>query len=791
MICRVSLVIPCLVLLLLPERALASRTSAGAERTVEADLLVVGGTEAGVAAAVQAARMGVKRIVLVNDIAWLGGQFSAEGVGAIDEWTAYRGKRTEFPRSGTFLEMLRLIRRHNGAKYGTPRPGNSFCASETVEPAAAAQLFAEWVAPYAERGTNQIRILRPYQPVAVTVEAGRVTAVTFENVADPKDRILVRAVLTVDASDWGDVIRLSGAKWSAGPDLKARFGEPNAPAGPLGDDRNEMNPITYCLVLREAGKDATIPKPAGYDERAYLGTTAITSAEFKKVGWPTGARPMNVPPFADTAYPEGIYSAVVSVYTHRRLVDRRHNGLPTGSEKVLLNWPTQDYPLYDFPRHVADALEATEKGASTKNVVAMTPAQRRIVFDDAKRHALGMLYHLQTTVHARAAGNPLTFRDMELTDEFGTPDRLPPKPYVREGLRLEALYMLREGDLRMRGKEPGWAKHMVPDNVFGFQFNIDFHPTRRVFLNGDRSGPWANVHTANRNWSTHTDRAGFPLRSLVPVEMNGLLGASKNLGVSSIVSSAVRLHGQMMLTGQAAGTAAALCLRNSVQPRALARDPLRVRELQRSLVRGVAGMPGVLLWPYQDLSPDDLHFEAANLLAVRAIFVADDGVDFQPWKQVTRRELARALARAARSLEDAKPWHRPAAPLFRDLLATDPDRPYAESLRAWGVPVSTGDIFRPEEGADWKTLHAWMAGLGWKPSDGLARRGALPLTRAELVQHLWLAIKDRPEWFPETRQYLRPSDDSDGDGIPDLEDALPFDRDNNGVPDRLDPQTPN
>lgn len=782
-----SLVPIALVFLLVAARI---SSVSGAEHTAEADLLVVGGTESGVAAAVQAARLGVKRVVLVNDIDWLGGQFSAEGVGAIDEWTAYRGKRTEFPRSGTFLEMLRLIRRHNGATYGTPRPGNSFCASETIEPAAAARLFADWLAPYGERGTGQVRILRPYQPIAVTSENGRVTAVTFESAVDPKHRATVQAALTIDASDWGDVIRLSGAKWSAGPDLKARFGEPNAPAGPLGDDRNEMNPITYCLVLRETGKNAKISKPPGYDERTYLGTTAVTSAEFKKVGWPAGVRPMNVLPFADTAYPEGIYSAIVSVYTHRRLVDRRHNQLPLGSEKVLLNWPTQDYPLYDFPRHVADALEATEKGASTKNIVALTPAQRRIVFADAKRHALGMLYHLQTTIHTRTAGNPLTFRNMELTDEFGTPDRLPPKPYVREGLRLEALYMLREGDLRMRGKEPGWARHMVPDNVFGFQFNIDFHPTRRVFLGGNRSGPWANVHTANRNWSTHTDRAGFPFRSLVPVETDGLLGASKNLGVSSIVSSAVRLHGQMMLTGQAAATVAASCLRGGLQPRELARSPQRVRQLQRVLVRGVAGMPGVLLWPYQDLSPDDLHFEAANLLAVRAIFIADDGVDFQPWKQVTRRELARALARAARSLELAKPWHRRDVPVFRDLSATDPDRPYAESLRAWGIPVSADDTFRPDVGADYSTLHAWMAGLDWKPSDGLARRGTLPLTRAELAQHLWSAIKDWPEWFPETRAYLRAGHDCDGDGIPDLEDALPFDRDNDSVPDRLDPKAP-
>jgi len=72
-------------------------------KEIEADLLVVGGTESGCAAAVQAARMGVERIVLVNDIDWLGGQFSAEALGAIDENRAhgYNGK-VPIPRSGIF-----------------------------------------------------------------------------------------------------------------------------------------------------------------------------------------------------------------------------------------------------------------------------------------------------------------------------------------------------------------------------------------------------------------------------------------------------------------------------------------------------------------------------------------------------------------------------------------------------------------------------------------------------------------------------------------------------------------
>ncbi len=80
---------------------------------IDTDLLIVGGDESGCAAAVQAARLGVKRIVLINDIDWLGGQFCTQGIGPMDEWTIVNGKRTGFPRSGMFLEIIERIRAHN------------------------------------------------------------------------------------------------------------------------------------------------------------------------------------------------------------------------------------------------------------------------------------------------------------------------------------------------------------------------------------------------------------------------------------------------------------------------------------------------------------------------------------------------------------------------------------------------------------------------------------------------------------------------------------------------------
>ena len=742
--------------------------AANAGESIDTDLLIVGGGESGCAAAVQAARLGVKRIVLVNDIDWLGGQFSAEAVGAVDEWTTVRGKRVGFPRSGLFLEVIQRIRAVNSRKFGLPSPGNAVCASETIEPAEAARIFEELLKPFTAAGTAQIQVLRPWQADRVEVRGNRVAAVEFAHPQQPGEHLTVRARLTIDCSEWGEVIRLSGAAYGAGPDLKSRFNEPSAPEKMTEAEHAEMNPISYCLVLREAGHDATIPRPASYDPRSFAALD-------------------KTPPFVDSAYPEGIYSILnQGIYTHRRLVDRRHNGLAPGTEKVLLNWPVQDYPLLDLPKPVADALEATEPGASHKNIVNMTPTQRQIVFDGAKQHALGLLYHLQTKVHDRVGDYPESFRYMELTDEFGTPDRLPPHVYIREGLRLEALYMLREQDIRATSHQPHWAQVMVPDAVFGFQFNIDFHPTRRRFLDhGDPGGPWEFIHTPTRDWHTDTDRAMFPLRGLVPVERDGLLGGGRNIGVSSIVNSALRLHGQMMMVGQASGTLAWLCLRDGIEPRAVAADFAKVREVQLRLVRG-AGGPGVLLWPWHDLAPDDVYFEAANSLSVRGIWSADaESLEFQPWKIVTRRELARTLVRLSRALPMAKEWVKLGEPRFTDVPGDDPDRASIETMLAWGDFGPQEAKFSPEAEVTWGTLYRWLKALGLPASMGLQKQSALPLTRAECVRHLWQVILERGEWQPPADGYLTPRHDSDGDGISDLDDPLPFDRANRNVPDRL------
>ena len=579
----------------------------------------------------------------------------------------------------------------------------------------------------------------------------------------------VKAKLTVDSSDWGDVIRLSGARYAAGADPKSRFNEPSAPENPTPEERNEMNPISWCVVLRETNREAVVPAPSDYDARKYA---ALEKTRL----------------FVDSDMSEGVYaSSGWSVYTHRRLVDRHHFGFAAGTEKTFLNWPVQDYPLYDFPQRVAEALEKTEAGASRKNLVDMTPKQRAIVFEDTKRHALGMLHWLQTEGRSRFNGAPRGFQFMELTDEFGTADRLPPKPYVREGLRLEALSMLKEQDIRASDRNPKWAKVMPPDAVFGFQFNIDFHPTRRQFLDGDKSGPWTYIQTKTRNWHTDTDRAMLSLRSLVPVERDGLLGTSKNIGVSSIVQSALRLHGQMMLCGQASGTVAAMCLREGVQPRDLARDWGKVRECQRTLTRGVQGHPGVLLWPYQDLRPDDLCFESVNMLAMLGVWQGDaENLDFRPMEPVRRGEMARILTRACKLVQADRPWQRKEVRRFTDVPADHADSVFIQSFCAWSKLGKDGDPFRPDQPAAMSTLVQWLEGLGLIPKGRMDGKDSSPVMRGDLARILWGILRDKPELSMPPPVYLKPGNDSDGDGIADLDDAMPFDADNDRIPDVVD-----
>ena len=698
---------------------------------VEADLLVVGGTESGWAAAIQAARLGVESITLVNDIEWLGGQFSAEAVGAIDENRGVDNK-VPFPRSGLFAEVTARIEEDNLRLYGHPKPGNSWTARTEVRPAQAARIFREMIDPYVK--TGRIRLVSNYFPVAAELAGDGKTlrGVHFQSTQRGEPDLTVKAKITIDASDWGDAIQASGAAFEYGPDPRTRYGELNAPSDPVTYSIRDMNPITYSLVIVESDKLHPIPKPKHFDDRRYFLTSSATKEDYLALPWPFPPhRPFN-PPW--TPLTGKYYQGERSVYSQRRLVDG-YNLKIDHPDVISLVWTIQDYPLDVLPRHVVDALEADEPGASQKNVVVMSRDQRQIVFEDAKQHSLGMVYHLQTTVHERMEDKGHSFRKFRLTDEFSTADGCPPKPYIRESLRLKAMYMMREQDTRhfdqaiaaatpyrnssKGSQEDHFAQVMYYDAVAGWQFSYDFHMTGRMFLDGDRGGPWASYFKPGRSWRTQSDRATFPLRSLIPERTDGLLGAQKNLGYSSIVSSAVRIHDQSIAIGQAAGALAAVSLGSGVQPRTVPYDLDLLSRVQRGLASRIDGGTPAMLWPFRDIAPEHPAYAAVNLLAAHQLLSLEPHeVDFQP------DELA------------SEAWQRRIMELSRRRFP-----------RATATAPETG-LTRGEFALRW-----------W--------RSISELGQAELPRHNAI--------------------DADNDGVADSDDAAPFDSDNDGVMDVLEP----
>jgi hypothetical protein len=430
---------------------------------IQTDLLVVGGTESGWAAALRAARLGVPSITIVHDGEWLGGQFTEQALACVDEnkgvgqvgWGVdWHPMKRSFHRSGLFKELMDRIEAFNEQKYGAPMPGRPYHGPSTFRPAEAEAIFRAMLQPYLDSG--QVRFFTNRYPVRADVigesiisEFPKLTGLWFAPVGSEQPDLYVRAKITIDASDWGEAIQVSGAEFECGPDPRSRYNEPSASDDPDANPPNEMSPITWAMIVEECDVETPTTQPDRYDDRNFVRTSRLSLAVMQGLPWDRPVRLGSIPHWPDDgeASPRQL-----SVYTVRRIVDGYTSSSKDRKTSILLNYMLgQDYPLERLPKSVEDALEATEPGASNKNIVLMTREQRQIVFEDAKRHSLSVLYHLQNFVHERASQKANSFRRFHLSNEFGTADRLPPKPYIREGLRLKAMYMMREQDGRNRG----------------------------------------------------------------------------------------------------------------------------------------------------------------------------------------------------------------------------------------------------------------------------------------------------------------------------------------------------
>jgi hypothetical protein len=517
-----------------------------------ADVLVVGGGLGGVAAALAALRRG-RTVLVTEETDWLGGQLTAQAVppdehpwierfGCTANYRALRdGIRDYYRRWYPLSEHARASRFLN--------PGEGTVSPLCHEPRVAAAVVDAMLAPWTAAG--RLRVLLRHRPVAADVDGDRVRAVLVE---DPEgNRIELTAPYVVDGTELGDLLPLTGTEHVTGFESRAQTGEPHAPAEAQPDN---MQAFSWCFAIEHrAGEDHTLDKPAEYafwrdfHPEFWGGKLVSLTAPDPRTLRPYTRSFVPNPATGDEIVADQSVSAGDSdLWLFRRIVSRRSfAGDRAGSDVTLVNWPMTDYFLGPL--------------------IGVSDQEKAKHLASSRQLSLSMLYWLQTEAPRPDGGTGwpgLRLRG----DVLGTGDGFAKAPYIRESRRIRAEYTVVEQDLSLdvRGEHGSVA---YPDSVGVGAYRIDLHPSTGL--------------------DTYIDVGAtpyhLPLGALLPVRVENLLPAAKNIGTTHITNGCYRMHPTEWNIGEVAGALAAYCLDHGLVPRQVRADPRRFDDFRAGLLR--------------------------------------------------------------------------------------------------------------------------------------------------------------------------------------------------------------
>lgn len=542
---------------------------------VECEVLVVGGGTGGVAAALAAARRG-RRVCLVEETDWLGGQLTSQGVSALDEHDLIE----RFGGTASYYGLRNAIRDHY-AEHGLDRtneggnPGSCWVTHLAFEPAVAVRAIDALLEPFVESG--HLRLYRRTKTVGVHVVDGRVDAVTVLDL-DRLELLRFGPQFVIDATELGDLLPLAGIDYRVGAETAAETGEPHAQ--PEEPKPRCVQSFTYTFALeRSTDRNATpIPRPETYEHyraaQPYSLTIEVHGGEIygEESGW------LSYRLFERMPGTKG------SLWTYRRLVDAEMLPRVSGTDLTMFNWPGNDY--------------------RDQSILDVSAAQAAAALRDAKRVSLGFLHWLQTA--APAEGDRLGAPELRLRpDLMATTDGLSMHPYIRESRRIRALKTVVEQDVSA-GHRHGARAAPFADSVGIGWYPIDIH----------RSGP------EDVGVSTRTRPFQIPLGALIPAGAVNLVAAAKNIGTTHITNGCYRLHPVEWNIGEAAGALAAWSLERKQSPERIWRDLGETRRFQRSLLD--EGVP--LAWVV-DAPIGHPSFTAVQAVAVAGAPIAPDSLE--------------------------------------------------------------------------------------------------------------------------------------------------------------------
>ncbi len=522
--------------------------------TLTTDVLVVGGGTGGTAAAIQAARRGV-RTILVSEFPWLGGMLTSAGVAAPDgnELAAFQTGLW-----GAFLQELR--HRQTGGL------DNSWVSMFSYDPRIGAKIFADWV-----QQLPNLKWIAGQTPLEVLQQSNCITGVRFAD-------FTVHAKITLDGTELGDLLALAQVPHCWGWDLRSaqggsasrsaqggsaslsHFAEPSAPISP--NELTQRYPVqapTWVVILKDFGTAEVapeIPLPPHYTPELFAGAWDNYGAE----------------------------------------VFMNYGRLP--GDLFMINWPLHGN---DYGEGVGRLVESSE--------------QRQQFLQEALWHTQGFAHFIQTQLGRRYGLADSIFPHSlmgggayALHPYYRESRRLQGLVTVREqdilpvaGGRVAALPLDETGSAiawrcPLGAIASGAAGSAITSIAVG-NYPNDHHYPGVNFPLKPKSLRWGGRWTGTP--------FTIPYGSLIPIATDGLLACDKNISVSHIANGATRLQPVVMNLGQAAGMAASLCIERGCQPR-----DLPVRCLQEALLQdSVAPAAIIPLFNLPANHPDWLYWQ--------------------------------------------------------------------------------------------------------------------------------------------------------------------------------------
>ncbi|MBI1370765.1 MAG: FAD-dependent oxidoreductase [Planctomycetes bacterium] len=541
------------------------------------DVVIAGAGTGGTAAAVAAGRLGVS-VLLVEPTDWVGGQAFAAAVTSMDEASRDLSVRSR----GLYAE---LVRRGN-AHYDKLNLSTDTCYNGKghfcLEPRVGRAIFLSMLA-----GTPTVTLSLQSTVTKVVRDGDRITGLDLAVVSDDGKTTThhIACTVLIDATEYGDVLPLTGATYRIGNRLSDQPVDPALPDPPMQDN-------TWTAVIREYESDPPedfifkSPPPNYTPEHFARGLAVDGSAR--------NERPWNFDRFVR-------YRGMPD--SHRMTQAQNGGKLPT---RTHINF-TNDYPFSVNDVEQPDLREQREYESIVRTLGLAYYIQ----------HDMGLSHwaiaddegydgpYNQRRVEALIAKHPdlAPYRTMLVN--------MPVMPYVRESRRIVGLYTLTTADIRR--DKPHHPRDFITSIAIA-DYPVDVHGSHSPAVLETDLDP---VNLIPHKWGDNgMGPFQIPLGCLIPIKIDGLLAAEKNISQSRLANGATRLQPSTMLTGQAAGTLAALAALRHEPPRFVpavlvqqklleARDPL-TRER------------------FDDLKKDDPLFIPAQLAVVHGALTMTD-----------------------------------------------------------------------------------------------------------------------------------------------------------------------